>query len=78
MTCDMLLTTQEAPPSTGGKVKRPATAYTRFVAENFNSVAAANPDLKGVGPVGKLLGKQWATMPEAEKVGSSAVVKLVV
>jgi HMG (high mobility group) box len=62
-----LLHLQEAVKT--GKVKRPTTAYSRFVAENFASVQKANPELKGVGPIGKLLGKQWSELPESQKVG---------
>lgn len=59
---------QDAPPPAAGKVKRPATAYSRYVADNFNAIAEANPDTKGVGQLGKLLGKQWSELPESEKV----------
>ena len=62
----VLLHLQEAP---AGKVKRPPTAYSRYVADNYASAQAANPELKGVGPIGKVLGKQWAELPEAQKVG---------
>jgi HMG (high mobility group) box len=62
----MLLHLQEAP---AGKVKRPPNAYSKYVADNFASAQAANPELKGVGAVGKVLGKQWAELPEAQKVG---------
>ena len=65
----MLLHLQEAQEAPAGKVKRPPTAYSRYVADNYASAQAANPELKGVGAVGKVLGKQWAELPEAQKVG---------
>jgi HMG (high mobility group) box len=72
----LLLRLQEAART--GKVKRPATAYSKFVAENFASVQAANPKLKGVGPIGKLLGKAWSELPEAQKVLQSTTLPLAV
>jgi hypothetical protein len=61
---------EEAAPAAeapAGKVKRPPTAYSRYVADNYASAQAANPELKGVGAIGKVLGKQWAELPEAQK-----------
>lgn len=56
---------KEAPAA---KVKRPASAYSRFVAENYNSIAKEHPELKGVKELGGVIGQKWATLPDAEKV----------
>lgn len=59
---------EEAPAAPAGKVKRPATAYSRFVKENYGSIAAQHPDKKGVKQLGKIVGEQWAALSDAEKV----------
>ncbi len=59
---------EEEPAAPAGKVKRPATAYSRFVKENYGSIAAQHPDKKGVKQLGKIVGEQWAALSDAEKV----------
>ena len=48
------------------KPKAPLSGYFLFLAAHRTSVKAANPTL-GIGPIGKLLGKMWGELGDADK-----------
>ncbi len=50
------------------KVKRPATAYSRYVKDKYSEIAASHPDKKGVKELGAIVAEAWASLSEAQKV----------
>jgi hypothetical protein len=69
---------EAAAPAAGKveKVKRPATAYSRYVKENYGSIAAQHPDKKGVKELGSVIGESWAALSDSEKVGIRCILHI--
>jgi len=47
--------------------KKPMTAFILFSNSLRDSIVAANPNVKGVGEIAKILGKQWRELSDSER-----------
>eukprot|EP01123_Difflugia_compressa_P004437 TRINITY_DN15854_c0_g1_i1.p1 TRINITY_DN15854_c0_g1~~TRINITY_DN15854_c0_g1_i1.p1 ORF type:complete len:105 (+),score=16.16 TRINITY_DN15854_c0_g1_i1:131-445(+) len=59
--------TTKTPVAQVPKTKLIKSAYIHFMKDNYQIIKQSNPQLKGVGQIGKKAGEVWRTLSEEQK-----------